>query len=415
MPYEHEKKVNDAAVAAAEREGAGIVRGWPMHAVFEFTGACNLHCFMCGFEMLRDELRDQGRTKFTMPVEMFRLVVNAAFPHIRTVNPTLGGEPFLLPYFDEFLQEVERYGCKVEMYTNGTLMHGERLRRLMPHLVHLTVSIDGATKATFEHIRTGAKFETVMANVAEFARLRRELGLRSRIRYAFNVVLMRDNIDELAQIVEMAAANDVDMVTACFVIPTSPAIAALSPTLCPERTNAALRAATAAAARHGLRTEFPLPLPVDREPWGGAVAAVAPEVPVSAASADAVEPAASVAPAAETASGCAAAGCDERAVPSPSDPTVSGVGPPADYRGAYYCDMAWRKVFVGVGGEVMPCCSPTRPILGNAFEQPWEEIWNGAEYQRLRRGLFTGELTDYCRKCPYLQQTGALPYALDRS
>jgi len=403
LPYESEKQQNDAAVAAAELAGSGTVAGWPMHAVFEFTGACNLHCFMCGFEMLRDELRGQGRTKFTMPVEMFRLVAKAAFPHIRTVNPTLGGEPFVLPYFDEFLQEVERYGCRVEMYTNGVLMHGERLRKLMPHLAHLTVSFDGATKPTFELIRTGAKFETVLANVGEFARLRRELGLRARIRFAFNVVLMRENLDELPAIVEIAAANDVDLVTACFVIETSERVKASSPALCPERTNAALAAAAATAARLGVRTEFPLPLPVaagdERAAAAAPVAAAAPE-PLGTTECE-TDPAA-----------CAPGGCDAgAAAPAGGETVISGGGPPSDYRGAYYCDMAWRKVFVGVGGEVMPCCSPTRPILGNAFTEPWEAIWNGAEYQRLRRGLYTGELTDYCRKCPYLQQTGALPYA----
>jgi radical SAM protein with 4Fe4S-binding SPASM domain len=295
------------------------------------------------------------------------------------------------------------------MYTNGVLMRGERLRKLMPHLASLTVSVDGATKATFEHIRTGAKFEQVVENVAEFARLRRELGLRDDIRYAFNVVLMRENIDELAQIVELAAANDVDMVTACFVIVTSEAIRASSPTSCPERTNAALAKALAVADRLGIRTEFPLALPLD----GAAPSEV--EVPVlapsdgTAASEEAFETHLDD-DAMATPSSCATS-CDSTAAEPSGEVVGSGTGPPAGYRGAYYCDMAWRKVFVAVGGEVMPCCSPTRPILGNAFETPFEDIWNGAEYQRLRRGLYTGELTSYCRKCPYLQQSGALPYA----
>ncbi|MEZ5966948.1 MAG: radical SAM protein [Planctomycetota bacterium] len=383
-PFEALKQQNDAVVLGAELAGSGVVPGWPMHAVFEFTGACNLHCFMCGFEMLRDELREQGRTKFTMPVDMFRLIVKAAFPHIRTVNPTLGGEPFLVPYFDEFVHEVEKHGCKVEMYTNGMLMHGERLRALMPHLAHLTVSFDGATKATFEHVRGGADFDQILANVAEFAALRRELGLRRRVRFGFNVVIMRENLDELARIVEIAAANDVDVVTGCFVIETSKTVAQSSPTKCPARTNAALAEARATAARLGMRLEFPLDLPVED---GDAKASPSPPPPTEVS-----------------------ANASAAATPPEELPPISGNGPPPGYAGAYYCDMAWRKVFVGVNGEVMPCCSPTRPILGNAFQQPFEDIWNGAEYRRLREGLFSGQLTGYCRGCPYLQQAGALPY-----
>jgi radical SAM protein with 4Fe4S-binding SPASM domain len=217
---------------------------------------------------------------------------------------------------------------------------------------------------------------------------------------------MRENIDELEQIVEIAAQNDVDLVTACFVIVTSEAIRASSPTACPERTNAALARAGATAARLGVRTEFPLPLPLE----GALPSAVeTPVLPPPDAGAGSGAPAPAEPATAEGA--CGAGSCDSDPGDAPADVPLSGNGPPEDYRGAYYCDMAWRKVFVGVGGEVMPCCSPTRPILGNAFQQPFEAIWNSAEYQRLRRGLYTGELTDYCRKCPYLQQTGALPYA----
>ncbi len=442
LPYAAQKRQNDASVLAAELDGHGVVKGWPMHAVFEFTGACNLHCFMCGFEMLRDEMRGQGRTKFTMPIDMFRLVVKAAFPHIRTVNPTLGGEPFVLPYFDEFLQEVERHGIKVEMYTNGMLMRGERLAKLMPHLAHLTVSFDGATKATFEHVRGGANFEQILENVAEFARLRRELGLRKQVRFGFNIVIMRENIDELAQIIEIAAANDVDLVTGCFVIVTSERIRASSPMSCPERTNAALAKAREVAARLGMHTELPLPLPLDgAEPSEGpgiganvvgAAASAKPAIVVGEVMAPPLTLAVDAAATAESSATADAPACGAACVaeqpagigqaegqaegqwatadsdaPSP----VSGNGPPAGYRGAYYCDMAWRKVFVALHGEVMPCCSPTRPIFGNAFETPFEAIWNGPDYRRLREGLFSGDLTDYCRKCPYLQQAGVVPYS----
>ncbi len=31
--------------------------------------------------------------------------------------------------------------------------------------------------------------------------------------------------------------------------------------------------------------------------------------------------------------------------------------------------MAWRRLYVGLEGEAFPCCSPTRPLLGNVFRQ----------------------------------------------
>ncbi len=41
------------------------------------------------------------------------------------------------------------------------------------------------------------------------------------------------------------------------------------------------------------------------------------------------------------------------------------------------------------------------------------EIWNGPEYQRLREGLITGNLRDYCKKCSFLQEAGALDLDAD--
>ncbi len=432
-PFEDAKRVNDQRVLAAERHGSGTVDGWPMHGVFEFTGACNLHCFMCGYEMLRDDLRAAGRPRFTMPLETFRMVAERAFPHMRTINPTLSGEPFVLPYFEEFIDTVARFGCKLEMFTNGMLLCGDRMEHMMPHLQRLTVSFDGASKATFEHVRTGGDFDTVMTNVRAFARARRHLGLRHDIKFCFNVVLMRENVHELPRIMEIAAANDVDFVSACYVIITSERIRASSPMHCPEVTNRALDEARAIAASHGIEIEFPEPLPPDAAARLAAAAAEstsdgpppdahqestaeqtptaqAPEQLAAAPSAPAAgSPVPTVASAAQTPEPkeCGAAASHE-----PSETTLP-MAQPADYGGKYYCDMPWRRVFVGLNGEVFPCCAPDRPILGNAFEQEFEDIWNGPEYQRLRVGLYTGELTDYCRKCPYLQKAGALPYEID--
>src|SRR5690606_39438461 len=66
----------------------------------------------------------------------------------------------------------------------------------------------------------------------------------------------------LAQIIELAAANDADLVTGCLMIVTDPSIRASSPELYPARTNAALARARATAARLGMRVELPAPLPL---------------------------------------------------------------------------------------------------------------------------------------------------------
>src|SRR5690606_4708218 len=114
----------------------------------------------------------------------------------------------------------------------------------------------------------------VLQNVREVARLRREVGLREAILFTFNLTILRENAHELPQIVEIAAENDVDRVTASYVVVTSEAMRASSPLLDPEGTNAALAAARRRARELGVGICLPKPLPRDA---GRHIETVAPE------------------------------------------------------------------------------------------------------------------------------------------
>ncbi|MFO0659702.1 MAG: SPASM domain-containing protein [Polyangiaceae bacterium] len=57
-----------------------------------------------------------------------------------------------------------------------------------------------------------------------------------------------------------------------------------------------------------------------------------------------------------------------------------------------FCTMPWDHTVVNVDGSVTPCCY-LRPdmgeqyIMGNIFETPFQEIWRGDRYQRLRASM----------------------------
>jgi MoaA/NifB/PqqE/SkfB family radical SAM enzyme len=428
VPQDHQyhelTRENEKRAFQAEREGKLVVDNWPVKMCFEFTGACNLHCFMCGCEMIRDHLRERGVDKFTLPVDTFRMIAGEAFPRLSLVVPTLSGEPFVLPYWDELIDTVEKYGCKLDITTNGMLMKGDRLRRLMPHLANLVISFDGATKETFEYVRTGADFSVVMENLAEFAALRREMGLTDDVlTVSFNVTLLKDNIAELPQIIEIAAAHDIKLVTGAFMLVFDNSLRDSSPLNCPEITNRALAEARARAAALGVEARLPVPVPVplnkDEQNKQKAVSEVAAAPPVETPAAQtAPEPQPGPEPMPESVpeAAPAEAGALEPlplSANATDEPHLLTSGMPADWKGKYYCNFPWRTVFVHQQGEIAPCCSAGRPVFGNAYETDFMEIWNGPEYQRLREGLITGNLTDYCRNCTFLQEAGALDLETD--
>jgi radical SAM protein with 4Fe4S-binding SPASM domain len=37
--------------------------------------------------------------------------------------------------------------------------------------------------------------------------------------------------------------------------------------------------------------------------------------------------------------------------------------------------------------------------MGNVFEQDFQEIWNGKEYQELRERIATHDLPEHCKHC----------------
>lgn len=70
------------------------------------------------------------------------------------------------------------------------------------------------------------------------------------------------------------------------------------------------------------------------------------------------------------------------------------------------CQRPWSLSYVTANGNVFPCCvSPwvaknySGTILGNAFEQRFDDIWNGERYQRFRADFESDTPPDPCRGC----------------
>ncbi|MEO6457713.1 MAG: radical SAM protein [Chloroflexia bacterium] len=74
------------------------------------------------------------------------------------------------------------------------------------------------------------------------------------------------------------------------------------------------------------------------------------------------------------------------------------------------CGRPTSLSYITANGNVLSCCfvpfvthdymeGESGLILGNAFEQPFHEIWNGAPYKEFRRRILTDEPFDCCKGC----------------
>ncbi|MCB9833193.1 MAG: SPASM domain-containing protein [Planctomycetes bacterium] len=399
--HETQTRANEARALSAEAEASERVDAAPLKITFEFTGDCNLHCFFCDCEFGRNEFRKQGFHRFAMEEGLFRAMAETAFPHATVVNPTVIGEPFTFPHFDLLLDYAEKYAVKLELVTNGMLLKGARMERVLPLLDRLIMSFDGGTKETFEHCRTGSRFEVVIDNLRQFSRRRRELGLERRAKFTFGVTLMRENIEELPRIVEWAHELDVDEVSAGHLLVFTRELRSSSLFEHKALANRCILAARERAAELGVRLTAPAlfdlevadddPLPLDQRTQG----------------LDPEKGATGMTPRQEHATGAVVSDTRPRQLE-----TLAHESPPPAWVGSgrYWCQFAWRQVFINISGDVAPCCHQNRPVVGNVFRQDWDEIWNGEEYRALRRGLHDGQPRPYCASCSLLAEQGLVDY-----
>ena len=84
--------------------------------------------------------------------------------------------------------------------------------------------------------------------------------------------------------------------------------------------------------------------------------------------------------------------------------------------GAAPCAYPWQQMIIDLTGEVVPCCfwsgyGNTGKPLGNTNVSSLAEIWNGEEYQALRRANALGKLEGHpCHQCmAYAWSNGVYP------
>jgi MoaA/NifB/PqqE/SkfB family radical SAM enzyme len=168
----------------------------------EVTTACNLDCVMC-------VRRAWHEPPGVMPLASFALLMLQvqALPAPPTIHLSGYGEPTLHPHFLELVRLAKGTGAHVEVTTNGTRLDADTLAALRDlDLDRLVVSLDGASAAHFEEIRSRASFEQVVASLRALKALRiQRRGRHGNPQLALAFVAMQDNLADLAQLPALAA------------------------------------------------------------------------------------------------------------------------------------------------------------------------------------------------------------------
>ncbi len=169
----------------------------PEKLYLDITEECNLYCQMC-----RDELCTSGKT---MDAALFKRIVNETAPYVKSYSLFNWGEPLLVKDFKErveYLNKRKLPEATIDISTNGMLLSNEMIDFLYKNKVIVTVSFDGADKATFERIRRGANFERICSNIEKLTGVYE--GLSIDLSPGIYTSIQKDNSTQLKAIVELA-------------------------------------------------------------------------------------------------------------------------------------------------------------------------------------------------------------------
>lgn len=335
----------------------------PVSVYVDINLKCNLRCPSCH----RNHPQHAGREWPLMPLDLFERVAAELFPTAWRVMLTGGGESLVHPDIDRILETCRRYQVYATIISNGTTVNRKRAALLAAAGVYMGISVDGATRETFEKLRYPARWDRFLKSLDLIVEARRNAANRAFFPH-LQVVVQRDNIDELPGFVELAARHGFELVKFSNLFAHFPELEPLVPD--PARAAASFVEAYERANESGIRLEAP--------DYG--------QTPV----ADRI------------------AGLRERNVfpisldSSPSMKYVTGGFVKYPDVQSLRCGVPWSEAMITPEGKVVVgCCSQYQ--MGDLSTQTFARIWNGEPYRLLRRTVNSGEPMEFCarRACPF--------------
>ncbi|HKV85110.1 MAG TPA: radical SAM protein [Ktedonobacterales bacterium] len=320
----------------------------PRELYIESTSRCNESCDQCprthlGREADRDITLDEVRHTADQFPALERVVLHGL------------GEPLMNRELPEIVAYLRSRGAYVLFNSNGLLLNEVRGRALIAAgLNELRVSVDGARPDTYARIRgvNRKALPHIVRNLRAFEQLKTTLGAQTP-RTSLWFTAMRENIEELPELVDIAAESGVREVYVQRFIYFG----------------------------QGLATEDQAIFHQTRERERELIA--------------------------RAEQSCRALGITFAATGASTPMTYLSRGDePATTRPWAGCHRPYALAYITAHGNVFSCCfSPFHPgprserQLGNAFEQSFEDIWNGARYQAFRAAFESDTPWSQCAGC----------------
>ena len=325
----------------------------PYEAHVQFSNVCNMSCIMCW--------DGDNPPHQKMSSEVLEKLSGQIAPTLSVITPHHGSEPTIVSW-EETVRIAREYGLLLLLTTNMQVFDEQKFHEVKDHVELIAMSIDSHIPELFEKIRPGAKPEQVYRNLKAVLPLCAEHDVENIVQ----IVFMTEN----ASTVPETLATIADMGATTFgviqMIDVNRNSSYLDPTLhfSAEYIDWIKRKCVAVAKEKRLRLGWNL----SGFEWVDFRDDGVKTTPRKTSTRNQIR--------------------DDR----------------MRLRHPGFCKCAYGRLLITAEGHVSPCSldSDGELVMGSLAEQDFEEIWNGATAQDLRRAHYTWDYPTLCKTCRYV-------------
>ena len=157
-----------------------IVSSFPIYLLIEPVSACNLRCIMC-FQ-IDDSFNSTNEFMGHMDLKLFKKIIDEAEANgTKAITLASRGEPTLHPKLHEMLEYCTNKFFELKLNTNATKLTEKLIHKILQSgITDLVFSVDSYKKDDYERIRVRGIFETVVENIKNFAKIRKDFYPNSK-------------------------------------------------------------------------------------------------------------------------------------------------------------------------------------------------------------------------------------------
>jgi len=193
-------------------KSGAVLHGRPeriQHLRLAIDDSCNLRCPSCR----KGLIFHKDGSAYNLGIRLANRINDWLRDHQHPLQVHIGsdGDPFASHVYRHFMEQTpERENINYSILTNALMFKdfAPRVPYVIRNLNELGVSIDGATKDTYERLRLGGKWDKILEGLECIS----EQKIKHGFRFIFHFVIQKDNYHEMEAMIDLGEKYGADRV-----------------------------------------------------------------------------------------------------------------------------------------------------------------------------------------------------------